>query len=254
MLLFTSSLATWEIILSWRLSALPGFIQSQSPTKDILALVGRFSTPTTFRQNWLDDTHLIGRLLKPHLTHTIFINFVARKQLISERASASQLMFSVFPSLGKVSEAFLQNPSFKGPSPPPLLRDSVKRFLTSSLRSFHTEEIFTTPWKVGVEGAMRLMEMEMQSRYSWPSESFPTKMEERGFHRNKSDGLEGFYYRYFYVGHHSMRWRGSNGKDQSFRCNPKDHFFLTGMTVFDSGTPCIVMLRGLSSLPIHLTR
>ena len=145
-------------------------------------------------------------------------------------------------------------PVLQGTIPPPLLRDSVKRFLTSSLRSFHTEEIFTTPWKVGVEGAMRLMEMEMQSRYSWPSESFPTKMEERGFHRNKSDGLEGFYYRYFYVGHHSMRWRGSNGKDQSFRCNPKDHLFLTGMTVFDSGTPCIVMLRGLSSLPIHLTR
>ena len=251
MLLFTSSLATWEIILSWRLSALPGFIQSQSPTKDILALV--------FDTNYF-QTELAGRHALNRETFEASPDAHNLHQLCSSEATYLRKKLSISTHVLGISflregvRSLFTEPVLQGTIPPPLLRDSVKRFLTSSLRSFHTEEIFTTPWKVGVEGAMRLMEMEMQSRYSWPSESFPTKMEERGFHRNKSDGLEGFYYRYFYVGHHSMRWRGSNGKDQSFRCNPKDHLFLTGMTVFDSGTPCIVMLRGLSSLPIHLTR
>ena len=59
---------------------------------------GRFSTPTTLRHNWLDDAHIIGQLLKPHLTNTIFINFAARRSLVAEEDSATQLMFSVFPS------------------------------------------------------------------------------------------------------------------------------------------------------------
>ena len=42
------------------------------------------------------------------------------------------------------------------------------------------------------------------------------------------------------------QWKGSK-----FQMH---HSFLTGTTVSDSGTPCIVMLRGLSSLPIRLTR
>ena len=33
------------------------------------------------------------------------------------------------------------------------------------------------------------------TRYNWSAEVFPRMMEERGFHRNKSDGLKEFHYR-----------------------------------------------------------
>ena len=36
----------------------------------------------------------------------------------------------------------------------------------------------------------------MSNRYSWLAETFPRQMEERGFPRNKKDGLKGFYYRW----------------------------------------------------------
>ena len=49
------------------------------------------------RHNWLEDDHIIGRLLKPHTTGTIFINFAARNSLIAEKNSLVQSMFSVFP-------------------------------------------------------------------------------------------------------------------------------------------------------------
>ena len=49
---------------------------------------------------------------------------------------------------------------------------------------------------MGRDGAMQLISEEMASRYSWPDEAFPRMMEERGFPQNKSDGLEGFHYRW----------------------------------------------------------
>ena len=49
------------------------------------------------RHNWLEDEHIIGRLLKPHTRGTIFINFAARNSLIAEKNSLVQSMFSVFP-------------------------------------------------------------------------------------------------------------------------------------------------------------
>jgi len=48
---------------------------------------------------------------------------------------------------------------------------------------------------VGKNGALQLMSEEMSKRFSWFAEAFPRQMEERGFPRNKTDGLKGFYYR-----------------------------------------------------------
>ena len=48
------------------------------------------------RQNWLEDNHIIGQLLKPHTRNTIFINFAARNTLVAEEGSGVQSMFSVF--------------------------------------------------------------------------------------------------------------------------------------------------------------
>ena len=39
--------------------------------------------------------HLIGRLLLPHTSNTIFINFIARHSLIAEEDSGVERMFSV---------------------------------------------------------------------------------------------------------------------------------------------------------------
>ena len=47
------------------------------------------------RHNWLNDDHLIGRLLKPHMTGTIFINFAARHSLVKTKDSLVQQQFSV---------------------------------------------------------------------------------------------------------------------------------------------------------------
>ena len=49
----------------------------------------------TLRHNWLNDDHLIGRLLKPHMTGTIFINFAARHSLVKTKDSLVQQQFSV---------------------------------------------------------------------------------------------------------------------------------------------------------------
>ena len=50
----------------------------------------------TPRHNWLEGNHTIGRLLKPHIENTIFVNFDARNTLIAEKNSVVQRMFSVF--------------------------------------------------------------------------------------------------------------------------------------------------------------
>jgi len=47
------------------------------------------------RHNWLEDDHNIGKLLKPHMTGTIFINFAARHGLVAKKGSSVQKMFSV---------------------------------------------------------------------------------------------------------------------------------------------------------------
>lgn len=47
------------------------------------------------RHNWLEDDHFIGKLLKPHMTGTIFINFAARHSLVAPKNSLVQRMFSV---------------------------------------------------------------------------------------------------------------------------------------------------------------
>ena len=82
---FTSFPITWEITLSWKLCPLPGF-------QNMLRFVKTF-TP---RHNWLEGNHTIGRLLKPHIENTIFVNFDARNTLITEKNSVVQRMFSVF--------------------------------------------------------------------------------------------------------------------------------------------------------------
>ena len=58
-----------------------------------------FSLTTILRQNWLEENHIIGRLLKPHTRNTIFINFAARNTLVAEEGSTLQSMFSVFPNI-----------------------------------------------------------------------------------------------------------------------------------------------------------
>ena len=85
--------------------------------------------------------------------------------------------------------------------------------------------------QVGRDGAMQLISEEMLQHYSWPKESFPTMMEERGFPQNKSDGLKDFHYRWI-------------------KLEIKTHtiWVFTGTTVSNCGTPCIVTLRGWSRL------
>ena len=55
-----------------------------------------YSLTKILRQNWLEDNHVTGRLLKPHTRNTIFINFAARNTLVAEEGSGVQSMFSVF--------------------------------------------------------------------------------------------------------------------------------------------------------------
>jgi len=47
------------------------------------------------RHNWLEDDHMIGRLLKPHMTGTIFINFAARHTLVAEKNALVDHQFAV---------------------------------------------------------------------------------------------------------------------------------------------------------------
>ena len=51
--------------------------------------------PFPNRHNHLGDSHIIGRLLKPHMTMTIFMNFAARHSLIKPKDSLTQQQFSV---------------------------------------------------------------------------------------------------------------------------------------------------------------
>ena len=48
---------------------------------------------------------------------------------------------------------------------------------------------------VGRDGAMQLISEEMSNKYFWQNMTFPKMMEERGFPKNKSDGVENYYYR-----------------------------------------------------------
>jgi len=47
------------------------------------------------RHNWLEDDHVIGRLLKPHMTGTIFINFAARHTLVAKKDALVDHQFAV---------------------------------------------------------------------------------------------------------------------------------------------------------------
>ena len=76
---------------------MPGFLQLNFPVKEMIAFIARENETFSFRLNWLDDVHIIGQLLKPHLTNTIFINYAARRSLVAEENSAIELLFSVIP-------------------------------------------------------------------------------------------------------------------------------------------------------------
>ena len=53
----------------------------------------------SLRHNHLGDSHIIGRLLKPHMTMTIFMNFAARHSLVKPEDSIVQNQFSVKSAL-----------------------------------------------------------------------------------------------------------------------------------------------------------
>ena len=88
---------------------------------------------------------------------------------------------------------------------------------------------------MGRDGAMQIVAEDLAERYKWKEAFFPTMMEERGFSREKSDGLKGFHY------------RSRNG---TVRIIP----LLLGTMASACGTLCIVMSRGFSRLSIHRTR
>ena len=48
---------------------------------------------------------------------------------------------------------------------------------------------------MGRDGAMQLISEEMSNKYFWPNMTFPKMMEERGFPKDQSDGVENYYYR-----------------------------------------------------------
>ena len=48
---------------------------------------------------------------------------------------------------------------------------------------------------MGRDGAMQLISEEMSNKYFWQNMTFPKMMEERGFPKDKSDGVENYYYR-----------------------------------------------------------
>ena len=157
----------------------------------------------TLRQNWLEENHVIGRLLKPHTRNTIFINFAARNTLVAEEGSGVQRMFSVFSVFPYIS-VFSTISVFLGIS----LHLGISLLLSILSISLHLPKIHRGSvcilWhsyacqsnvQVGRDGAMQLIAEEMSSRYSWPAEAFPRMMEERGFPQNQSDQLKGFHYR-----------------------------------------------------------
>ena len=83
------------------------------------------------RHNWLEDDHIIGRLLKPHTTGTIFINFAARNSLIAKKNSLVQSMFSVFPVFLRIMPLFqLENlPGGEGWSSAAYIWEFVEKIL-----------------------------------------------------------------------------------------------------------------------------
>jgi hypothetical protein len=86
--------------------------------------------------------HTLGKLLKPHMEGTIFINFFARQTLIKQNDSDVDRMFSV-----------------------------------------------------GMNGALKLVSDNLRKTYNFQDSAFPKRMKERGFPKDESDGVRGFFYR-----------------------------------------------------------
>ena len=144
------------------------------------------------RHNWLDNDHIIGRLLKPHMENTIFVNFRARDTLMAETDSYMENYMSVCPCplLILASLIFLNSILRWGR----LEQRSwwLRRWLEGTVR--HIDQLRWSKQKS--KRACRDHSVGHLTRYNWSAEVFPRRMEERGFHRNKSDGLKEFYYRW----------------------------------------------------------
>ena len=98
---------------------------------------------------------------------------------------------------------------------------------------------------MGRDGAMQLISEEMSNKYFWQNMTFPKMMEERGFPKDKSDGVENYYYRRVVLV--KLYITGSARVECVLR-------FLTGTTVSRCGTHYINMLRGSSNIAIILTK
>ena len=98
---------------------------------------------------------------------------------------------------------------------------------------------------MGRDGAMQLISEEMSNKYFWPNMTFPKMMEERGFPKDKSDGVKNYYYRRVVLV--KLYVTGSARIEYVLR-------FLTGTTVSRCGMRYINMLRGSSNIAILLTK
>ena len=145
------------------------------------------------RHNWLDNDHIIGRLLKPHMENTIFVNFRARDTLMAETDSYMENYMSVCPCLLLILASLI--------FPNSMLRWGrleqrswwLRRWLEGTFRQYCSTEMIKTEIQTSMQ---RSQCWALKTRYNWSAEVFPRRMEERGFHRNKSDGLKEFHYRW----------------------------------------------------------
>lgn len=92
------------------------------------------------RHNHLGDSHIIGRLLKPHMTMTIFMNFAARHSLIKPKDSLTQQQFSVgrYGALKLISDEMLNKYFWQNMTFPRMMEEKgFPENQTDGLQQYH---------------------------------------------------------------------------------------------------------------------
>jgi len=144
---------------------------------------------TIARQNWLEENHVIGRLLKPHTKNTIFINFAARNTLVAEEDSGVQSMFSVGRdgAMQLISEEMSQHYSWPKESFPTMMEArGFPQNKSDGLKDFHYRDDGFKLW----DALHRYVEGVVQVAY--PSEQAIEEDEKlAGFHASLANTEEG---------------------------------------------------------------
>ena len=182
------------------------------------------------RHNWLDNDHIIGRLLKPHMENTIFVNFRARDTLMAETDSYMENYMSVCPCLLLILASLI--------------------FLNSILRWGRLEQRswWLRRWLEGtVQHIAQLRWSKQKSKRASQCWAL-NQVQLVGRSLPEEDGGER-------VPSKQVRWVErvplQVKSDERYKLN---HNSSIEKMAFVCGTPCTGMWRGLSTLCIHVIR